>query len=130
MKNYPAGRGKMCHNSSKLTISCLFHPILPSFIISNSNYLFAYWVHAFLSSAEFFQNQLFRKILSGIPSECQTAWIQIRPDILSDLIWVQNVCKSYQQTITVGKELSNRQQLTAKNCPYLTLIASISILPC
>ena len=45
----------------------------------------------------FFQNQLFRKILSGIPSECETAWIQIRPDILSGLIWVQTVCKGYQQ---------------------------------
>ena len=34
----------------------------------------AYWVilHAFLSSADFFQNQIFRKILSGIPSDCQT----------------------------------------------------------
>ena len=30
--------------------------------------------------AYFFQNQLFRKILSGLPSECQTDWIQIRPD--------------------------------------------------
>ena len=36
--------------------------------------LFAYWVifHAFLSSADFFQNQLFRKILAGIQSENQT----------------------------------------------------------
>ena len=36
--------------------------------------LFAYWIilHAFLSSVEFLQNQLFRKIISGIPSECQT----------------------------------------------------------
>ena len=42
--------------------------------------------------------QLFRKNLSGIPSECQTDWIQIRPNVLSDLIWVQSVCKSYQQT--------------------------------
>ena len=33
----------------------------------------------FLSSADFFQNQLFQKILSGIPSECQTDWVQIRP---------------------------------------------------
>ena len=47
----------------------------------------------------------FRKTLSGIPSECQTVWIQIRPDILSGLIWVQTVCKSYQQTILVGKEI-------------------------
>ena len=54
-------------------------------------------LRSFLSSADFFQNQLFRKILSGIPSECQAVWIQIRPDILSGLIWVQTVCKSYQQ---------------------------------
>ena len=31
-------------------------------------------------------------------SECQTVWIQIRTDILSVLIWVQTVCKGYQQT--------------------------------
>ena len=35
-------------------------------------------MHAFSSSADIFQNQLFRKILSGIPSMCQTVWIQIR----------------------------------------------------
>ena len=32
---------------------------------------------AFLSSADFFQNQLFLKILSGISSECQIVLIQI-----------------------------------------------------
>ena len=40
----------------------------------------------------FFQNQLFWKRFSGIPSECQTVWIQIRPDILSGLIWFQTIC--------------------------------------
>ena len=47
--------------------------------------------HAFfrLTADFFFQNQLFRKRFSGIPSECQTVWIQIRPDILSGLIWFQ-----------------------------------------
>ena len=67
----------------------------------------AHWVilHAFLLSADLFQNQIFRKILSGIPSECQTVWIQMRPDIFSVLIWVQTVCKGYQQTMLVGKEL-------------------------
>ena len=57
--------------------------------------LFAYWVilHAFLTSADYFQNQLFEKILSQIPSECQTVWIQIWPDVLSGLIWVRSVCK-------------------------------------
>ena len=43
---------------------------------------FAYRVilNTFLLSADFFQNQLFRKIISGIASESQTVWIQIRPD--------------------------------------------------
>ena len=48
----------------------------------------------------FFQNKLFQKNLSGTLSECQTVWIQIRPDVMSDLLWVQIVCKDYQQTTT------------------------------
>ena len=54
-----------------------------------------------LSSAGVFQNKLFkRKTLSGTLSGCQAVWIKIRTDILSDsvLIWVQTVCKDYQQT--------------------------------
>ena len=55
----------------------------------------------------FFSNQFFRKFLSGIPpSECQTDWIQIRPDILSGLNWVQSEYKDYQQTTLVGNELT------------------------
>ena len=53
----------------------------------------------------FFQNQLFWKILSRISSECQTDWIQIRPDVVSDLIWVQSVCKGYEKMKLVYKEL-------------------------
>ena len=53
---------------------------------------------AFLSSADVFRNHIFRHILSEIQLECQTVWIHIRPDVLSGLIWVQNVFKSYQQT--------------------------------
>ena len=52
-----------------------------------------------------FQNQSLRKIISGIPSVCQTVWIQIMPDVLSGLIYVQTVCKGDQQTTQVGKEL-------------------------
>ena len=37
----------------------------------------------------------------SIPSRCQTVWIQIRPNILTGLIWVQTVCKGYQQTTKV-----------------------------
>ena len=35
---------------------------------------------------------LFQKNLSRISSECQTVWIQIRPDLLLHLIWVLFVC--------------------------------------
>ena len=63
-------------------------------------------LHAFLSSAEFFKINFFEKILSGLPSECQTDWIEIRPDALSGLIWVQSVCKGFEQTTLVGNALS------------------------
>ena len=58
--------------------------------------------NAFLSSADFVQIQLFLKILQ----KCQTDWIQIRPDVLSGLIWVQSVCKGYEQTNLGGIELN------------------------
>ena len=61
-----------------------------------------------------FEIIFFRKIISGRPSECQTDWIQIRPDILSGLILVQTVCKSYQQTTLGDKELTVSVWL--KNC--------------
>ena len=41
------------------------------------------------------------KFLTG----CQTDWVQIRPDVLSGLIWVQSVCKGYEQTTLVDNEL-------------------------
>ena len=66
-----------------------------------------FFMFVFLSSADFFKNQLFQKILSGTSSEYQTVWIQIGPDILSGLILFQTVCKSYQQTTLVGKELGH-----------------------
>ena len=55
-----------------------------------------------MSSADFFKS--FFLILSGIPSEYQTVWIQNRSDILWGLIWIQTVCKGYQQTTLVAKD--------------------------
>ena len=55
-----------------------------------------------LSSADFFQNLLFQKILSGTLWEYQTIWIQIRADILLVLIWVKTVCKGYQQMTKIA----------------------------
>ena len=51
-------------------------------------------------------NFLKKKILSGLPSECQTFWTLIRPDDLLGLIWVQTVCQGYQQTTLVDKEFN------------------------
>ena len=67
-------------------------------------WLLACWVilHAFSSSADFFQNQLFQKILQGIPSDCQTVWIQIRIGILLVPIWIQTVWKDYPQSTKVA----------------------------
>ena len=62
----------------------------------------------------------FQKIISGLSSECQTVWIQIRPYILWSLIWVQTVCKKYQITEAppAGKELTKR---------YIVLIYPLNV---
>ena len=58
------------------------------------------------SSADFFKIAHFQRMPSGLPSGRHTDWIQIRPDVLSDLIWVQTVYKGYQQTTLGGKKLT------------------------
>ena len=63
------------------------------------------------------------KILSGILSECQTVLIRIRPDVSSDLIWVQIVCKGYQQTALEGKELMFIRQNSTTHALELILKA-------
>ena len=57
----------------------------------------ACWVifHDFLPSADFFKINLFKKSFQ-VHYQCQAVWVQIRPDVLSGLIWVQTVCKDYQ----------------------------------
>ena len=51
----------------------------------------------FLLFTDFFSKTNLKKIFSGIATEYQKAWIEIRPDILSGLIMDQTVCKGYQQ---------------------------------
>ena len=89
---------KFSKNSFRSTMTlCTLH----SFRNQSTLKLVACWVifTRFMSSADYFQSQHFRTILSRKPSECQIAWIQIRPDILSGLIWVQTtcICENYQQ---------------------------------
>ena len=59
------------------------------------------WSHNILH----YKRKTFFKKSSGIPSVCQTDWIQIRPDVLSDMIWVHSVCKGYEQRTLEGNEL-------------------------
>ena len=52
----------------------------------------------------FFKINFFEKNISGMPTECQTVWILIRPDILSGLICVQSVLQRLSADGTiVGK---------------------------
>ena len=69
--------------------------------------LFGVFCLFFLSKLFFWENS-FRNTI-----KCQTVWIQIRPDVWSIMIWVQAVCKVYQQKTLVGKE-SKRSFLTTK----------------
>ena len=62
-----------------------------------------------------FQNHLFQNIHSG-KSKCQTVWIQIRPDVLSCLIWVQTVFKGHQQTTLESKELIKHKTSLCASC--------------
>ena len=63
----------------------------------------------------FFNINIFKKFSSRTLSECQTVWIQIRTDILSVLIWIQNVSKGYQQTtiVTTSKKRVNKNSITS-----------------
>ena len=65
------------------------HAKLPSTSKEFTHFLLGNFA-CFLSSAE--------KFLQG-----QTVWIQIKVDVLSDLIWIQTVCNAYQQTTLVDR---------------------------
>ena len=49
---------------------------------------FASWeiLHTILLFAEFFSNLIISKHLSGMPTKCQTVWLQIKPNVLLDLL--------------------------------------------
>ena len=73
-------------------------------------YLNAYFISSscfFCRLLIFFQNHLYSKNCFRNTIRGSKSLNQIRPDFLSGLIWFQTVCKSYQQTTLVGKELNN-----------------------
>ena len=76
----------------------LFPSLLTFWTLGSLHYYFRLVINLF-----FVQNYPFFKLFSF--QEChksQTVWIQIRPDILSGLVWIQTVCKGYQQTTKIA----------------------------
>ena len=84
--------------------------------LSTDKFLYVFFFCRLLIS---FKINFFKKILSGIPSEFQTVWTQIRPYKKSDLIWIQTFCKVYQQTAVVGKELKEFPKMLQQLGPLL-----------
>ena len=54
-----------------------------------------------------YQNQLIRKFVSGVPSECQIDWIQIRPNIL---------CQNCLQKLSADENCRQRVKITHCIC--------------
>ena len=65
----------------------------------------------FLSSIDYLSKSPFSKISLRNIIKVSNSLIQIWPGVLSGLLWVQSVCKGYQQTPKVGKELRWLQRL-------------------
>ena len=66
-------------------------------------------MHAFLSSADYFQNQLFRKMISGIRPECKSVLISLDQDQTRHLIWpdlVPNFAKAITRRPDTGGQKS------------------------
>ena len=63
------------------------------------------WCFFFLSADYFLQKSEHSYWITFVPAEWQTGWIQIRPDILSNLIWLQTVCIGCQQMTLVETEI-------------------------
>ena len=75
----------------------------------------------------FLKINTFKNFFSGIPSLCQTVWIQIRPDKMSGLIWVQTDCISYQQT-TLTSNFSEVTGFKRIKFAFLSTIFSITLI--
>ena len=56
----------------------------------------------FLSSAEIVKINFFKKLFQEYHQSVKTVWTHIRPNKMSGLVWVQTVCRVYQQTIKVA----------------------------
>ena len=94
-------------------LQCLLKPYMfPRYLCLLGNFVCFFVVYGFFS----------KSILSGIPSECQTVWIQIKSVILSGLVLVQTVCKADKA------DNSNRQII--KTTIFTTITSKITVFIC
>ena len=77
----------------------------------------------FFKTRDFFKNNISKHHRS-----CQTVRIQIRPDVLSSLIWVQTVCKDCQKTTLVDTDLTLNAPIATKVVCFSRLLKCISSL--
>ena len=70
-----------------------------------------------LSPADFFQNKLFKRKIFRKPDQSVFGLDPDQDNILSVLVWVQIVCKGYQQMtkVTTSKESSYSQPRDSPN---------------
>ena len=59
-----------------------------------------------LSAKLFLKSKVFQKFFQEYHLGVRSVWIQIRPDVLSRLNWVQTVFKCYEQMTLAGKDLN------------------------
>ena len=85
-------------------------------------YLFEFtcWAifHALFVVCWHFSKLTFKKILLRMLSKCQTVWIQIKTNILLILIWVQTVCKAYQQRTKVTASKDRVNDKICRKCKF------------
>ena len=90
-------------------------------------FLISFWIfqYCFYYSFILYYCAIFNSLNAGffsISLGCQTVWIQIRPDILSGLVWVQTVCKGYQQMTKVA---ASWQKVIKNN--FLILLSGLNL---
>ena len=111
-----------CQNTALQTNYIAVHTLLKSVFFLSAISAFISWVgpmNLFACPIIFHDNchllifptlLFFPNILSGLGIRVSKAWIQIRPDIMSGLIWVQTVCRVHNSQLA-GKEFGT-QSLT------------------
>ena len=125
-----AAHPAICH-CSHLLLKCRVATIISHWLNVHSTHLgksvfwsaFGFFNIAFIIPSHFIVVPYLT--LWMLPSGCQTVWIQIRPNTMSALIWVQTIYKGYQQMTKVAAS-GQRVKYRTTCWYYLIWLKSIS----